>query len=122
MSQEQPTLTEYEEMQPTFARHRAEIQWILNNITRRNPVAYKHGITIDKIEEIHKNLVKSGRFKKVFATYKNRIRETYYKDHTSGKHIVHGEKHYFSLALHDVGFVDHSRCLSCTEKREEAEP
>ena len=103
----------YEEMEPTFARHSAQLIQTMNKIIPENLVQFGHGMTPIEIEHQHKLLVKDGFFPKTFKTYENRVRDCYNKHGTAGKHKVHGAIHYFPLSLHEKGLIDHSRHVDC---------
>lgn len=96
-----------------FARHSAELIYMMNLLTRKYPFEYSHGMQPKEIEAKHKHLVKEGMFKEVFSTYGNRIRDCFNKHKTAGKHYVHGMIHYYPLSCDEEGLIDHSRCENC---------
>lgn len=115
---ERPT---YEEMEPTFKGNCEELVDMMENAIRVLPLDYGHGLTPKEIEKMHKLLVKKGKYKKVFGTYENRVRDLFNKYETAGKHYVHGYIHYFPLSLHEKDIIDHSRCEECRLPKREGE-
>lgn len=110
------TLDSWQKRMEGFAKASAELIITMNTVIPKYPLEFKHGMTWQEVQRMHKILVSQHRFKKEFVEYENRLRDCYNRDKTAGKHYVHGRIHYFPLYLDEDGLIDHSRCEKCSQK------
>jgi len=76
---------------------------------------FRHGLSTKEVENEHKELVKSGRFKSQWVEYGNKLRALVNYDRLARRHRVHGTVHFYPIVSDEDGLITHLNC-DCPRK------